>query len=752
MTTTTQSELTGRRLGVFRLDAPLGKGGMGAVYRGVDTALERDVAIKVLAPGLSGDPEYVERFVREARTAARLNHQNVVQIYGAGFEDGVAYMALELVTGGSLASVLTRVRPFPLRRACEVVRDIARGLAAAHAMGIVHRDLKPDNVLLTPDGVVKLADFGLARVVAGQRITQTGSFMGTPQYCSPEQCNGVEVGFASDLYSLGVVLYELLAGRPPHEAPTPLALFKKILVEETPPISTVRADVPPSLGAVLTRLLQKSPAARYPSAEALAADLDRVIARLPVGAGDPAEPPASALAQSLPSAALTVLETPAGSGAPAPVPPPRRASPFEDSVVGAPPIVVPERAPAGDAGGEQVAAPAAAKAAVAKAGSLGPGPSTSPARPGRRAVLAAAVVGVVVLVAGVLGATGLLAPTERRRANVAVLGWKNGSNTEEFAWLADAIPEFVRSELAGVAAVQVIDPQRAEADYWVQGTFYQQGADVVLRAEVHGPDGIVYSRPARPSPKDAVLGDMSAMAQAVAEALQGREVEVQGPSPLDRVLASRQERRAASFEAQRPSRSGALDAAPAQAPPAPAPPAPQEAKVTGDPARDELQATKPNARPLEPPSAGFRPDAALDDAALDDVAAAEAEADADDLTDGAQVAGRTGRANAERAAARAPKEEGVEAGAGLAQGTPSAPPPSAGASVAEPGPTAAPALLDRLRAAEASGEWSVGVLVTEALRASDDRETLEEAMRVAATCPNTAPLVGALRRKLDGLN
>ncbi len=460
--TTTQSELSGRRLGVFRLDALLGKGGMGAVYRGVDTALERAVAVKVLAPGLAQDPEYVERFVREARTAARLNHPNVVQIYGAGAEGGVAYMALEMVTGGSLAALLAKVRPFPLRRACEVVRDIARGLAAAHAMGIVHRDLKPDNVLLTPDGVVKLADFGLARSVAGQRITQSGSFLGTPQYCSPEQCNGLEVSFASDLYSLGVVLYELLAGRPPHEAPTPLALFKKILVEETPPIANVRADVPPSLVAILDRLLQKEPAARYPSADALVADLDRVIARMPA---EPAgvDPVASALVQSSPTA-VTVVETPAGSRhETAPVP--GRASPFEDSVVGGPPLVVPSA----------LAAPPAARAP--SAAGAPEEPSAPGAPPRRRAALVAVVVAAAVLVAGVLAATGLLSPTHRRKANVAVLSWKNGSNTEEFAWLADAIPEFVTSELGGVAAVQVIDRQRAlasasdpaqvGADYWV---------------------------------------------------------------------------------------------------------------------------------------------------------------------------------------------------------------------------------------------------------------------------------------------
>ncbi|MCW8140878.1 MAG: serine/threonine protein kinase, partial [Planctomycetota bacterium] len=308
MTTTRESELTGRRLGVYRLEALLGRGGMGAVYRAVDTALDRPVAVKVLAPNLAADEEYVERFVREARTAARLNHPHVVQIYGAGCEGGVAFMTLELVTGGSLAAQLERLRTFPLRRACEVARDMARGLAAAHALGVVHRDLKPENVLLTAEGVVKLADFGLARSLSAQRITQTGAFMGTPQYSSPEQCNGAEVGFASDLYSLGVVLYELLAGRPPHEAPTPLALFKKILADEIPPISRTRADVPPSLQAVLERLLRKDPAERYPSAEALAADLERIIARMPPASSPASWPGATDARDSGP----TVREAPSG--------------------------------------------------------------------------------------------------------------------------------------------------------------------------------------------------------------------------------------------------------------------------------------------------------------------------------------------------------------------------------------------------------------------------------------------------------
>ncbi|RMG13758.1 MAG: serine/threonine protein kinase, partial [Planctomycetota bacterium] len=236
MTSKSDGSLVGRRLGGYEVVSFIGRGGMGAVWRGRDLALDRAVAIKTLSPEIARTPGQTERFVREARVAAKLNHPNVVQIYAAGCEEGVAFMVLELVTGCSLHELARANQPFPLRTACTLLRDAGKGLAAAHALGIVHRDLKPENILVTSAGVPKLADFGLAYSQHGQRITTSGVFLGTPQYASPEQCNAEELTERSDLYSLGVVLYELVSGRPPYEAPTPLALFKKILTDPVPPL------------------------------------------------------------------------------------------------------------------------------------------------------------------------------------------------------------------------------------------------------------------------------------------------------------------------------------------------------------------------------------------------------------------------------------------------------------------------------------------------------------------------------------
>jgi len=470
MVTTVELE-PGTRLGAFELEEPLGEGGMGAVYLGRDTALDRPVALKVLPPRLARDGEYVERFVREARTAAKLNHPNVVQIYGAGFEKdrGLAFMALELVPGGTLQQLVSdRDGPLPTRRACEIVRDAARGLAAAHDLGIVHRDLKPDNVLLTPTGEVKLADFGLAYSCGSQRITASGTFLGTPQYSSPEQCEGGFVGRASDLYSLGVVLYELLTGELPYEAPTPLALLNKILTGPVPILADARPELPKSLLAVSERLLQKDPEARYGSAEELVADLDKVLAGLP--ADDPADPvPAPRSADPGSAVAATVLQSPGGRGT-------TKAGPAA-------------------AGG----VPPEASALLASFGGGDGGPYDPPVRKmvGRLGALGGALALVLV---GLLAWSMGFSPPATRPGRVAVVGW-DADRSSDFAWLADAIPDFVRAEL-GEGGVEVVDgravaealadgqgPQAAaraaHADFWIEGRILEDSSDVAVLTRVH---------------------------------------------------------------------------------------------------------------------------------------------------------------------------------------------------------------------------------------------------------------------------
>jgi serine/threonine protein kinase len=538
------TKLEGRRLGNFRVETLLGRGGMGAVYRGVDVALDRAVAVKVLTQDISEDKDYIERFVREARTAARLNHPNCVQVYGAGADAGVAYMALELVEGGSLAGLAARLQPFPIRRGVEVVRDAARGLAAAHALSIVHRDLKPDNILLSPDGQVKLADFGLARQTTGQRITQTGMFLGTPQYASPEQCSGLDVGPASDLYSLGVVLYELLAGRPPHEAPTPLALFRKIVDEPARPLGELRAEVPASLAAVVGHLLAKEPSTRTRSADALVAELEQVLARLPEDAKGREAVRRALLESSADPKRVTLLQGPSSSSLP-----------FEESRLGGPDIVVP--------GSDAPDRPTTARGLADLPGST---PSAVPPR--RRRALAAALVAVPAM-AALLAALLWPAPTSRHAAPVAVLDWgPKGEPTAELAWLADAIPEFVSGELGGVAAVSLIAPaqtaealraagaltgearrsaaaERLRARWTVGGTFYEVGGRVALTASLVGQDGSVRPMPTLIFPRAEVLDRLADVGSWARSSLSDAWIVVQEPrrGPLA-LFEVRSERRA----------------------------------------------------------------------------------------------------------------------------------------------------------------------------------------------------------------
>jgi len=269
-------DLAGRTVSHFRVGEPLGAGGMGAVYRAEDTRLGRAVALKFLLPHLGLDANAKARFLREAHSAASLDHPNLCSIHEVGESDeGRLFLAMALYPGETLKARLARDGPLPIAEALHIARQVAAGLACADAAGIVHRDLKPANVMLLPDGTVKILDFGLAKA-RDQSLTESGAVLGTVLYMAPEQVSGDTVDPRADLWALGVVLYETLTGRTPFEGDQHIAIAHAILNDDPVPPSTHRADVSVTLEEVVLRLLEKNPDNRYASATELLANLARV--------------------------------------------------------------------------------------------------------------------------------------------------------------------------------------------------------------------------------------------------------------------------------------------------------------------------------------------------------------------------------------------------------------------------------------------------------------------------------------------
>ncbi len=290
------------RIGHYRIVAELGRGGMGVVYKAHEESLNRFVALKVLGEHLTEDPAHVERFLREAQSAARLNHPNIVQIYAVSQDAGRHYFAMEYVSGQSLQQILRSKGTLDSIQAARIVLQTASGLQAAHEQGIIHRDIKPANLMIDERGLVKIADFGLALMTAAvSRLTATGMFMGTPGYLSPEQCLDLNIDHRTDIYSLGVTLFEALSGKTPFTGDSPLALLRQIIDVEPPDLADLKPDVDPALRSLVQRMMAKDRDLRISSCAELVGPLEAFLAskgatgslveRLAVSSSGSAPPP-----------------------------------------------------------------------------------------------------------------------------------------------------------------------------------------------------------------------------------------------------------------------------------------------------------------------------------------------------------------------------------------------------------------------------------------------------------------------------
>ncbi|UCD57201.1 MAG: protein kinase, partial [Candidatus Hydrogenedentota bacterium] len=258
--------LAGTKLGNHEIESLLGRGGMGVVYKARQISLDRPVALKILPPALSSDISFVKRFQREARAVAKLSHPNIMQVFDIAEEQGLHFFSMEYVQGRTLDQVLKEKGRLDFDEAAQIITQAAQGIEHAHENKILHRDIKPSNIILDRRGNVKVMDFGLARIAEDpSKLTQSGTLMGTLDYMSPEQCRGEELGSRTDIYSLGVVLYEMLTGRVPFDAPNEAALIYKIVHDTPADIRALSPDVPPILSAIVERATAKDKEDRYPN-------------------------------------------------------------------------------------------------------------------------------------------------------------------------------------------------------------------------------------------------------------------------------------------------------------------------------------------------------------------------------------------------------------------------------------------------------------------------------------------------------
>jgi len=307
------------KLGRYEIVAEIGKGAMGVVYKATDPMLNRVVAIKTINMALDQGEmaEYEARFYQEARAAGGLNHPNIVTIYDIGKSGNVAYMAMEVLDGKELRALMTPGRPQPVAQAVDIATQIAEGLDYAHHHEVVHRDIKPANIMIVRGGLVKITDFGIARMRSAEVQTQSGVLLGSPRYMSPEQVVGKRAEPRSDLFSLGVILYEMLAGKPPFTGEDINSMMFQILNLTPPPPGSLNPQVPEMLDLIVARALAKSPDERYQDAHALAADLKDCRKRLDAVAPSPSSattdrPPVHAVIDPAPATQLMKRTFPHG--------------------------------------------------------------------------------------------------------------------------------------------------------------------------------------------------------------------------------------------------------------------------------------------------------------------------------------------------------------------------------------------------------------------------------------------------------
>jgi len=270
-------DLTGKEFSNYKIIGKLGAGGMATVYKAHELSLNRMVALKVLSPRLSEDTDFIKRFHREAQSAAQLNHPNIVHIFAIGEEEGFHYFAMEYLKGKTLSVIKKEEGVLPSGRSISIIKQVAAALGEAHKAGLVHRDVKPCNIMIDDAGIAKVTDFGIAFVTdAKTKLTQDGSIIGTPEYLSPEQCEGKTVDGRSDIYSLGVTMYEILTGKTPYEADTPVSMLMKIVKGNFPPIGQVNPAVPEPVQKIVEKMMQTDPQNRYANADELLKDLQGV--------------------------------------------------------------------------------------------------------------------------------------------------------------------------------------------------------------------------------------------------------------------------------------------------------------------------------------------------------------------------------------------------------------------------------------------------------------------------------------------
>ncbi|MBS4022476.1 MAG: protein kinase [Dethiobacter sp.] len=257
----------------YRVVEKIGDGGTAFVYRGLDILLNRSVTVKVLRPEYVSDQDFVRRFRREAQAAASLSHPNIVSIYDVGYEDGIHYIVMEYIKGKSLKELVEQMGQLPLKMAVDYACQIAHALDHAHRHGIIHRDVKPHNILINEEGRVKVTDFGIAQAVTSTTVTYDGAILGSVHYFSPEQARGGQTGEKSDIYSLGVVLYEMLTGAVPYEGESPVSIALKHVQDPFPDPRTINADIPVPLWQVIRKAVEKDPERRYQSAREILSDL-----------------------------------------------------------------------------------------------------------------------------------------------------------------------------------------------------------------------------------------------------------------------------------------------------------------------------------------------------------------------------------------------------------------------------------------------------------------------------------------------